>query len=53
MDILQSLNKNDDDYTTPLEVQENIKEYLPKGDAVIWEAFYQMKIANQRNISAP
>ena len=40
MDILKSLNKNDDDYTTPFEVWGNIKEYLPKGDTVIWEAFY-------------
>ena len=37
---MQLLNKDDDDYSTPLEVWENIKEYLPKGDTVIWEAFY-------------
>jgi hypothetical protein len=40
MDILQSLNKHDDDYTTPLEVWDNIKEYLPEGNTVLWEAFY-------------
>ena len=40
MKLLKSLNKNDDDYTTPFEVWDNIKGYLPKGDTVIWEAFY-------------
>jgi hypothetical protein len=40
MDMLKSLNKQDDDYTTPLYVWDNINDYLPKGETVIWEAFY-------------
>jgi hypothetical protein len=39
MNYQQTLNKKDDDYTTPLEVWANIDEYLPKGEAFVWEAF--------------
>lgn len=30
----------DDEYNTPRELWENIKEYLPKKDKIVWEAFY-------------
>lgn len=30
----------DDEWKTPKELWENIKEYLPKKDVVVWEAFY-------------
>ena len=30
----------DDEWKTPKELWENIKEYLPKKDIVVWEAFY-------------
>lgn len=36
---LKQMN-DDDDYTTPLQIWSNIKEYLPKADTVIWEAFF-------------
>ena len=39
MDMVKSLDKNNDDYTTPLDVWTNIQEYLPR-DKVVWEAFY-------------
>lgn len=31
---------NDDEYNTPRELWENIKEYLPRKDKIVWEAFY-------------
>jgi len=40
MEMLKKLNKYDDDWTTPLAVWDNIKDYLPKGNTVIWEAFF-------------
>ena len=41
MDYLTTLDKQNDDYTTPSEVWEQIASYLPKGDdVVIWEPFY-------------
>ena len=30
----------DDEYDTPKELWENIKEYLPKKDTIVWEPFY-------------
>lgn len=32
--------QTDDEYNTPKELWENIKEYLPGKDVVVWEAFY-------------
>lgn len=32
--------QEDDEYNTPRELWENIKEYLPTKDKVVWEAFY-------------
>ena len=41
MELIQNLDKNNDDYNTPPEVWENIKEYLPVGDDyVVWEPFF-------------
>ena len=41
MDFLTTLDKHNDDYTTPSEVWEQISPYLPKGvGVIIWEAFY-------------
>lgn len=31
---------NDDEYNTPRELWENIKEFLPPKDKIVWEAFY-------------
>jgi len=38
--MIWSQLQNDDDYYTPKELWENIKEYLPHKDTVVWEAFY-------------
>ena len=41
MELIQNLDKNNDDYSTPPEVWENIKEYLPVGDDyIVWEPFF-------------
>ena len=41
MELIQKLDKNNDNYSTPPEVWENIKQYLPIGDdCVVWEPFY-------------
>jgi hypothetical protein len=32
--------QTDDEYNTPKELWENIKEFLPGKDVVVWEAFY-------------
>lgn len=38
--MVRSLAENDD-YTTPMEVWANIKQYLPtSGNVVVWESFY-------------
>lgn len=40
MEMIQKLKRNDN-YTTPFEVWDNIKEYLPTdGKQVVWESFY-------------
>ena len=35
-----SQTQDDDEYDTPRELWENIREYLPKKDKIVWEAFY-------------
>ena len=41
MDFLTTLDRNNDDYTTPCVVWEQISQYLPRGDGqIVWEAFY-------------
>lgn len=32
--------KEDDEYNTPRELWDNIKDYLPSKDIIVWEAFY-------------
>jgi hypothetical protein len=31
---------NDDEYNTPKELWENVKEFLPTKEKIVWEAFY-------------
>ena len=41
MDFLTTLDKHNDDYTTPPETWNQIREYLPRGYGVeVWESFY-------------
>lgn len=41
MNMIKSLNKLNDDYTSPPQIWELISEYLPKQrDDIIWEPFY-------------
>lgn len=41
MDFLTSLDKHNDNYTTPPETWRQIEEYLPRGYGVeVWESFY-------------
>lgn len=35
-----SQTHDDDEYDTPRELWENIKEYLPSHDKIVWEPFY-------------
>jgi hypothetical protein len=31
---------NDDEYNTPYELWQNVKQYLPSKEKIVWEAFY-------------
>eukprot|EP00959_Pyramimonas_sp_CCMP1952_P021513 453582-Pyramimonas_sp.AAC.1 len=41
MELIQNLDRNNDNYSTPPEVWENIKHFLPVGDDyIVWEPFF-------------
>ena len=47
MDFLTTLDKHNDDYTTPPETWNQIREYLPRGYGVeVWESLYNPDITS-------